>query len=213
MKITEIKKLSIPEVVVIGYKRFLDHRGYFTETFRKSDLIENSGIESLKGKEFLQANESFSHKGTFRGLHFQWNPYMGKLVRPVKGDLIDFALDIRKGSPTLGKIIGYRMQPNIDREYGEWIWLPSGFAHGILLLEDSLIEYFCTGEYSPGCEAGISPLADDIDWSLCDSELKKQFDEIVPDTAFISDKDRNGLTLKEWLKEPRSDNFKCHGDV
>lgn len=207
MKITEIKKLSIPEVIVISYKRFMDNRGYFAEHLRKSDLIENSGIESLKGKEILQANESFSHKGTFRGLHFQWNPCMGKLVRPVTGGLIDFALDIRKNSPNLGKIIGYRMYPDIERDYGEWIWVPPGFAHGILLLEESLIEYFCTGEYSPGCEAGISPLTDDIDWSLCDSGLKKEFDEIVPNTAFISDKDRNGLTLEEWLKDSRSNNF------
>jgi dTDP-4-dehydrorhamnose 3,5-epimerase len=207
MEIIEIKKLAIPDVNVIRYKRYKDHRGYFTETFRNSDLIEKSNIESLKGQKILQANESYSKKGTFRGMHFQWNPYMGKLVRPIKGDLIDFALDIRKNSPTFGKIIGYRMLPDIDKDYGEWIWVPSGFAHGILLLKNSLIEYFCTGEYSPGCEAGISPLAKDIDWSICDNEIKIKFDEIVPFTEFISEKDKKGFTLGQWLQDPRSDNF------
>jgi len=207
MKITEIKKLAIPEVQVISYQRFMDHRGYFAEHYRKSDLLDNSNIESLKGENFVQANESFSFKGTFRGLHFQWNPYMGKLVRIVNGHMIDFALDIRKNSPTLGKIIGYEMLASQEDELAEWIWLPPGFAHGILLLENSLVEYFCTGEYSPGCEAGIKPSAEDIDWSFCEGKLKKIFDSIIPYSKFISDKDRNALTLKEWLKDPRSDNF------
>ena len=207
MKILEVKNLEIPEVVIVNYKRFSDHRGYFTEHFRKSDLIDKSGIESLKGKAFLQANESFSYKGTFRGLHFQWNPHMGKLVRLVTGNLIDFALDIRKNSPSLGKIIGYNLRAEIEKDYGEWIWVPPGFAHGILLVEDSLVEYFCTGEYNPECEAGISPFAEDIDWSVCDSQLKKKFYEIVSETEFISDKDRAGFTLNGWLKDPRSDNF------
>ena len=207
MKITEIKKLAIPEVQVISYKRFMDHRGYFTEHYRKSDLLNNSSIESLRGENFVQANESFSFKNTFRGLHFQWNPYMGKLVRIINGHMIDFALDIRKNSPTFGKIIGYEMLASQEDDFSEWIWLPSGFAHGILLLENSLVEYFCTGEYSPGREAGIKPSAEDIDWSLCNSKLKKIFDSIIPYSKFISDKDRNGLTLKEWLEDPRSDNF------
>ncbi len=73
--------------------------------------------------------------------------------------------------------------------------------------EDSTIEYFCSGEYSPGCEAGISPLADDIDWSLCDPELKKLFDGIAPTTDLITDKDKNGFTVKAWGSDERSDNF------
>lgn len=207
MKILNISKLQIPEVVVIRYKRFTDHRGYFTEHFRKSDLIDKSGIASLKGQGFLQANESYSHKGTFRGLHFQWNPGMGKLVRAVTGSLIDFALDIRKNSPTLGKIIGYGLNAEKESDCSEWIWVPPGFAHGILLIEDSLVEYFCTGEYNPECEAGISPFSDDIDWSICGEQLKNKFDDIAPGTEFISDKDKNGLSLKDWLNDRRSDNF------
>jgi len=137
MKIVEIKELDIPEVKIIKFKRFVDNRGYFTEQFRKSDLLDSSDVDFLKGESFVQANESFSHKNTFRGLHFQWNPYMGKLVRPLSGSLIDFALDIRKGSPNLGKIIAYEIPNNKDDEYAEWIWVPPGFAHGILLTEDS----------------------------------------------------------------------------
>ena len=207
MKIVEIKELAIPEVKVIKFKRFVDNRGYFTEQFRKSDLIDSSDVGFLKGESFVQANESFSHKNTFRGLHFQWNPHMGKLVRPLSGSLIDFALDIRKGSPDLGKIIAYEIPNNKDDEYAEWIWVPPGFAHGILLTEDSLIEYFCTGEYSPGCEAGISPMAKDIDWSICDKALKERFDAIVPKTELITEKDKNGLGVTEWLEGKDSDEF------
>jgi dTDP-4-dehydrorhamnose 3,5-epimerase len=207
MKIVEIKELAIPEVKVIKFKRFVDNRGYFTEQFRKSDLIDSNDVGFLKGESFVQANESFSKKNTFRGLHFQWNPYMGKLVRPLSGSLIDFALDIRKGSPDLGKIIAYEIPNDKDDEYAEWIWVPPGFAHGILLTEDSLIEYFCTGEYSPGCEAGISPMAKDIDWSICDKALKERFDAIVPKTELITEKDKNGLGVTEWLEGKDSDEF------
>ncbi len=207
LKIADIKELMIPEIKVIRYKRFMDHRGYFTEQFRKSDLIDNEEIGFLLRENFVQANESFSYKNTFRGLHFQWNPYMGKLIRPLHGHLIDFALDIRKGSSNFGKIIAYDLPHNQIDDYAEWIWVPPGFAHGILLIEDSLIEYFCTGEYSLNCEACISPLSKDIDWSICARDLKDRFDSIVPKTEFITEKDKNGLTLADWLVNKNSDNF------
>ncbi|MBT3864712.1 dTDP-4-dehydrorhamnose 3,5-epimerase [Candidatus Peregrinibacteria bacterium] len=209
MKFVGTKSLSIPDIKVITFGRFPDHRGYFTETFRKSDFQNEIPeiAEFMKDIEFTQANESFSKAGTFRGLHFQWNPYMGKLVRPITGHLIDFALDIRKNSPTFGKIIAYDMPANLDNTEAEWIWLPPGFAHGVFLPEDSLIEYMCSGEYSQGCEAGISPLAEDIDWSLCDPELKKIFDENVPTTELITDKDKDGMTLAQWGESENSDQF------
>jgi dTDP-4-dehydrorhamnose 3,5-epimerase len=207
MKILEIVELKIPEIKVFRYGRFADHRGYFTEHFRYSDFFGNKELPFKKDEEFLQANESFSYKNTFRGLHFQWNPYMGKLVRPVTGSLMDFALDIRKNSPTFGKIIAYEMIVKRQDNFGEWIWVPPGFAHGILLPEDSLVEYFCTGEYSQGCEAGISPLSKDIDWSLCNNEIKAVFDSIVPLSELISEKDKNGHTLSSWLEDKNSDNF------
>ena len=92
---------------------------------------------------------------------------MGKLVRTLTGRMVNLIIDIRKGSPTFGKMIGYDMPGRLDAEFAEWIWVPPGFAHGNLFTEDTLIEYFCSGEYSQGCEAGISPLSLDIDWSLC----------------------------------------------
>ena len=207
MKILEVKSLAIPDVKVIRFARFNDHRGYFTETFRQSDFDNDKNMGFLSGVKFKQINEGYSFAGTFRGLHFQWNPYMGKLVRCVFGHLIDYALDIRKNSPSLGKIIGYDLPTRHTDDFNEWIWLPPGFAHGILLTVDSKVEYFCSGEYSQGCEASISPLAKDIDWGLCDRTIKARFDLTVPTTKLITDKDKNGLTMKAWLDDKRSDNF------
>ena len=94
-----------------------------------------------------------------------------------------------------------------DADFGEWIWLPPGFAHGNYFQEDSHIEYFCSGEYSPGCEAGISPLAADIDWSLCDPDLKREFDAVAQANPLMTDKDRNGHSLASWIANPNSDRF------
>jgi dTDP-4-dehydrorhamnose 3,5-epimerase len=161
----------------------------------------------MKGVEFVQANESYSKQGTLRGLHFQWNPYMGKLVRTISGRMVDIVLDIRKGSPTLGKAIMYDMPADNHADAQEWIWVPPGFAHGNVFPQDTLIEYFCSGEYSQGCEAGISPYAPDIDWSTCDPVLKALFDGIANKTDLVTDKDRNGLSLAKWLNDERSINF------
>jgi dTDP-4-dehydrorhamnose 3,5-epimerase len=207
MKMTAVSRLAIEAIHVIRFSRFCDHRGYFTEQYRRSDMAGHPDLGFMKGVEFVQANESFSRKGTVRGLHFQWNPYMGKLVRTLSGHMIDMVLDIRKGSPTFGKIICYDMPTCVDGDYNEWIWVPPGFAHGNFFLEDTLIEYFCSGEYSQGCEAGISPLAGDIDWSLCDPALESSFDAVGRTTNLITDKDRNGFTVAAWTNDKRSDNF------
>ena len=207
MKIIEVKTLRIPEIKVIKYARFSDQRGYFTETYRKSDFFNFPEIECLKGIEFLQCNESFSKKGTVRGLHFQWNPYQGKLVRPVFGRLVDLVLDIRKGSPVFGKILAYEMAASLDSDHGEWLWIPPGFANGTFFSEDTIIEYFCTGEWNPECEAGISPIADDIDWAWCDPRLKKEFEESYVNTNLITEKDRKGFTVRTWEKHPHSERF------
>lgn len=209
MKIVSRKKLKIEAVKVVRFARFNDHRGYFTEHFRKSDFQHHQDMEFIRGVEFVQANESYSKKGTVRGLHFQWNPYMGKLVRTVIGRMVDMVLDIRKGSPTFGKIVLYDIPAVPTADYSEWIWVPPGFAHGNFFTEDTLIEYFCSGEYNPGCEAGISPSAKDIDWELCDPALKELFDSVGPSTDLITDKDKNGFTLEAWKEDKRSDNFIC----
>lgn len=210
MKIISVESLAIEALKVITFARFTDVRGYFTETYRNTDFLARADHGSLLDVSFVQCNESYSRAGTIRGLHFQWNPYMGKLVRTIQGRMVDLALDIRKGSPTFGYMIAHDMPSNQENGTGQWIWVPPGFAHGNLFTDDTTIEYFCTGEYSQGCEAGISPLATDINWSLCDPSLKKLFDEIANGmTVIITDKDRNGLTLSQWTLEKKSDNFIC----
>ena len=203
MKILELKGLEIPDVKIIKFSRFTDNRGYFTESFRKSDIDG----KFLPNFNILQVNESFSKKGVMRGLHFQWNPYMGKLVQTIKGHMIDMFLDIRKGSPTYGKISAFDMPSYFFGDSSTWIWVPVGFAHGNLFLEETAIEYFCTGEYSQGNEACINPLSPDLDWSLCDPKLKSQIDRIINEELVISEKDKKGLSLKLWSEDPRSNNF------
>ncbi len=207
MKILSVKSLAIPDVKVIQFARFGDERGFFTEPYRKSDTVGNAELKGFDKLDFVQANESFSKKGVCRGLHFQWNPYMGKLVRTLYGRMVDVVLDIRKGSPTLGKVIAYDMPTSVDDKFNEWIWVPPGFAHGNFFTEDSRIEYMCSGEYSPNCEAGISPLSEDLDWSLCSEETKALFDVVVRKSGILSEKDKKGLSLTQWLGDKRSENF------
>jgi dTDP-4-dehydrorhamnose 3,5-epimerase len=210
MKILSVERLAIPDVLAVRFQRFADERGYFTETFRRSDFDKTPGLEPLRGVPFLQANESFSKKGVVRGLHFQWNPYQGKLVRTVRGHMVDLALDIRKGSPTLGKVVARDMPRREGDAQGEWVWVPPGFAHGVVFLEDSTIEYFCSGEWSPGCEASISPLAGDLDWSLCDPAAAAAARGVLSGAPVVSTKDREGFDVARWLTDPRSENF-IHG--
>lgn len=208
MKILSVKPLVFDDIKVIRFARFCDARGFFTESFRKSDFFNHPELDFIKGDEFVQVNESLSKQHVVRGLHFQWNPYMGKMVRTIRGRMVDLFLDIRIGSPTFGRIGAYDMPSGLESEYSEWIWVPPGFAHGNYFTEESQIEYFCTGEYSQGCEACISPLAWDIDWSLCDLTLKNEFFDLVnrPE-VLITDKDRNGYSLSQWTTDSRSANF------
>ena len=207
MKILEVKTLPIPDLRVIRFGRFRDHRGYFTEPYRRGDFDKHPETAFLRGMSVVQANESWSRAGTIRGLHFQWNPYMGKLVRTLSGRMVDLALDIRKGSPTRGKIVAYDMPAALDRDFDEWIWVPPGFAHGNYFSEASQIEYLCTGEYSPGCEGCVSPLAPDLDWSLAPTDLQKEFRDLQQRGPTISDKDRDAVSFKSWVTDPRADNF------
>ena len=204
MKLIETRPLPLPGAYVVRFGRFPDHRGYFTEQFRRSDFDR---IDCLSGVPLVQANESFSRPGTIRGMHFQWNPYMGKLVRTVHGRMVDLMVDIRKGSPTFGQMIAVDLPSKPDQDYAEWVWVPPGFAHGNYFTEETLIEYFCSGEYSSGCEAGICPMADDIDWSACDPPLKTEFDEIASSSPLMADKDRDAMTIGEWTSDERSDQF------
>src|SRR3989339_762665 len=198
MKILEVKALAIPEIKIIKNHRFSDDRGYFVEIFRESDLIKIIPDFKLK-----QVNESYSKAGVIRGLHFQWNPYQGKLVRTVRGHMLDIAVDIRLNSPTYGKGIIYDMLTSEQIDYFESIWIPVGFAHGCVFLEETIIEYLCTNEYSPTTETGISPLSPDIDWSLADKNLVKIFQDTIKN-PLVSDKDKAGVNFKDWVNDPRS---------
>ena len=208
MKILEVKSLAIPEIKVIRFGRFCDARGYFTESFRQSDFHGHPQLGPImRDVRFLQANDAYSKKGVIRGMHFQWNPDQGKLVRTVRGRMVDLVLDIRRSSPTTGKMIAYDIPSHPGLDYADWIWVPPGFAHGNMFPEESQVEYFCSGEWSPGCEAGISPLAADIDWSLCEPALHQMFQGIVAEGALMTDKDRHGLSMGAWLADERSSQF------
>jgi dTDP-4-dehydrorhamnose 3,5-epimerase len=207
MKLLAVEELALPDIKVIHFGRFRDDRGYFMEHYRRSDFQTSELTPFMQGTEFVQMNESFSRSGTIRGLHFQWNPYMGKLVRTIHGRMVDLVSDIRLDSPTFGKIIAFDMPADHESERDTWIWVPPGFAHGNLFPEDSLIEYLCSGEYSPGCEAGVSPFAEDLDWSLCEPELRKLFWDVAGSNPVITDKDRNGLSVAQWATDPRSKIF------
>lgn len=212
MRVQLVRSLSLEGVKVIRFGRFCDGRGYFTEPFRRSVLDSHPDTGFLRGVSFVQGNESYSKRGVIRGLHFQWNPFMGKLVRTIHGHMVDIVLDIRRGSPSFGQAILYDMPADATVDSAEWIWVPPGFAHGNFFPSDSRIEYLCAGEYNPTSEAGIAPLASDIDWSVCDAALKACFDEMVRGGCSMSEKDRDGLSVTAWKADERSANF-LHGPL
>lgn len=144
----EFIKTAIPEVILIKPQVFGDDRGFFCETYKKS-LFHANGIDA----EFIQDNHSKSCKGVLRGLHYQLNPKaQGKLVRCVKGVVFDVAVDIRKGSPTFGRWVGYELS-EVNKQM---LWIPEGFAHGFVTLEDNTeFLYKTTNEYAPECDRGI----------------------------------------------------------
>lgn len=143
-----IEKLSIPGLAIITSELHGDPRGYFLETYKRSEFIK-LGMDV----EFVQDNISLSKKGTIRGLHYQLEPYsQGKLLRAVTGKIFEVAVDLRNGSPTFGKWEGVMLTP----ESGKQFWIPSGFAAGMATLEDSsLLAYKTTEEYSKEHEMGI----------------------------------------------------------
>lgn len=198
MKVLAVNPLKNPSVKVVRVARFNDERGYFTEIFRRSQIQELADSIGLPaGWQFIQINESFSKPGVVRGLHTQWEPALGKLIRVVQGHMVDLFMDLRQSSPFFGQVIAYDMPTQPSAEYFEFIWIPAGFAHGNYFLADTTIEYLCTAEYNPNKEIGVNPLANDLDWSACDPTLAQQFLELKP-KAIQSAKDAQGLTLANW---------------
>jgi dTDP-4-dehydrorhamnose 3,5-epimerase len=141
-------RTSIQDLVLIQPDVFPDQRGYFYESFQKEKFLK-LGIDA----EFVQDNESMSQKNVLRGLHFQLPPFaQGKLVRVVKGAVLDVAVDLRKSSTTYGKWVSV----TLDAENKLMAWIPVGFAHGFLTLEnDTIFQYKCTNYYNKASEAGI----------------------------------------------------------
>ncbi|MGD0161283.1 MAG: dTDP-4-dehydrorhamnose 3,5-epimerase [Candidatus Sulfotelmatobacter sp.] len=182
-----VESRHLNDVVVLVPDIFQDSRGFFTETFR-ADQFKAYGLPT----EYVQDNHSRSVKGVVRGLHFQWNPPMAKLMRVTVGSAFLVAVDIRKGSPTLGQWVGVEASAENRRQ----VFAPAGFARGFCALSDvTEIQYKCTGIYSNKGEAGIrwNDPAIGIKWPLQD--------------VIVSDKDRVARTLAEWLASPESENF------
>lgn len=178
---------SIPGVKVLTAKHFADERGYLLQSWVKQDL-DALGIPS----DFRQAIQTCSKRGVLRGLHFQWAPPMGKFVRCVHGAILDVVVDVRHGSPTLGRHLAVELTGSNHRV----IWVPPGFAHGTFALEDdTIVLYECTAEHGAGGEGGIR-------WN--DPALGITWPNLPP---IVSAKDQAAPTLAEWLADPRSRNF------
>ena len=175
--------LNIPDVILIEPATYVDSRGYFLEMFKSSSFNEN-GID-LK---FSQDNLSFSKKGTVRGLHFQKHPYeQGKLVYAITGSIFDVAVDLRIDSGTFGKYISV----NLSEENHRSVWIPPGFGHGFMALEDSHVMYKVTNEYNKEYDSGIV-------WN--DPDIGIEWPDISP---IISDKDRKLMKFKQYAGEMR----------
>ena len=177
----EVIKTILDGVVVIEPRLFEDARGYFFESFSQREFDEKVGKVV-----FVQDNESKSSYGVMRGLHFQRPPFtQSKLVRCVKGAVLDVAVDIRKGSPTYGQHVAVELTEENHRQ----IFIPKGFAHGFAVLsETAVFQYKCDEFYHPEADGGISILDDSlgIDW------------RIPMDKAILSEKDTKHDLLKDF---------------
>ena len=170
----EIIKTKIPDLLIIKPAVFKDERGYFFESYSKGKFL-NQGID----KNFVQDNESKSVKGVLRGLHFQKPPYsQGKLVRVMKGAVLDVAVDLRKSSPTYGKWASIELTEDNKFMY----WIPPGFAHGFITLEDDTVFFYkCTNVYNKESEGSLRWNDPDlnIDWGLSNPILSEK-DQVSP---------------------------------
>lgn len=163
----KFSRTAIADVIIIEPKVHGDERGYFVETFRQDKLNEFLGFNV----NFCQDNESKSSKGVLRGLHYQLPPYaQTKMVRVIQGSVLDVAVDIRKGSPTFGQYVAVELSAENKKQ----MFVPRGFAHGFVVLEeDTVFAYKVDNYYSPECDRGIAFDDKDlnIDWILKEAEL------------------------------------------
>ena len=173
---------GIDGTFIIEPKVFGDRRGYFFESFNAREFKAKTGLSV----DFVQDNESMSVYGVMRGLHFQRPPFaQSKLVRCVKGAVLDVAVDIRVGSPTFGKHVAVELTADNHRQF----FMSKGFAHGFAVLSDTAVfQYKCDNYYEPSSEGGISILDDSlgIDW------------RIPVDNAILSEKDMHNTLLRDF---------------
>ena len=176
----EVIKTALEGVVIIEPRIFKDARGYFFESFSQKDFNEK-----VMPINFVQDNESMSSYGVMRGLHYQKMPYtQSKLVRCVKGAVLDVAVDIRKGSPTFGKHVAVELTEENHRQ----LFVPRGFAHGFAVLsETAIFQYKCDNFYAPQADAGIQLMDEElgIDWRIPTAE------------AILSEKDLKHPCLRD----------------
>lgn len=170
-------RVIIPEI-------FKDHRGFLMESYR-SDKYQPLGLSET----FVQDIHSGSVKNVFRGLHFQYNPPMGKLIRVTSGSIILYELDIRKNSPTLGKWVALEVTAQNRKQ----VWAPAGFANGFFVLSGfAEVQYKCTAIFNKTGEGSIR-------WNDPDIGLK-----LPVKNPIMSEKDKSAMTLKQWLAKPES---------
>ena len=184
----KIESRHFGDVVVLAPEVFEDDRGFFMETFR-TDQFQALGLPH----QFVQDNHSRSRKGVIRGVHFQYDPPMGKLVRVTYGKAFLVAVDIREGSPTVGQWFGLE----VSAEDKKQVWAPAGFARGFAVLSDyAELQYKCTAIYNRKGESGIRWNDPDIgiEWPIKD--------------GILSEKDRKAMTLGQWLASPLADRFR-----
>ena len=181
-----IIRTAIDGILIIEPRIFEDARGYFFESFSQREFDEKVAPILGHTVTFVQDNESKSSYGVMRGLHFQRPPFtQSKLVRCVKGSVLDIAVDIRKGSPTYGQHVAVELTEENHRQ----IFIPKGFAHGFAVLsETAVFQYKCDEFYHPEADGGISILDDTlgIDW------------KIPTEKVILSDKDTKHLLLKDF---------------
>ena len=182
----EIKQTSLPGVLEIFPRVFPDSRGYFFESFRQ-DWLDKMGVQ----ESWVQDNQSFSQKGTVRGLHFQRGAHaQAKLVRVIAGKVLDLAVDLRKDSPTFGQAYS----TILDTEKNNLLYIPAGFGHGFSVLDDAVFVYKCSTYYHKESEGGVlwSDPALDIDWQVAEPIVSEK-DQILPPLAEFVEAFQGGL--------------------
>ncbi len=187
MRILSNQRQVIDDIRIITFQSYKDERGSFAE-------IWTCELEECINEKLVQLNESTLTPQSVRGLHSQYHPKMGKLVRCIEGEVYDYAIDIRKESATLGKALIIKLCHS-----NEWLWIPDGFAHAVYNVSNQTgkIQYFCSSKYNEPCNIAIYPFSDGIDYSLCDGNYLKDFEKLK-NNPIISEKDKNAPHFMSW---------------